>query len=54
MLDPVCCAASQTAEATEPGTENAESQGASDSIQKHADSQSSGTAAHAYTRGEFH
>ncbi|XP_034166487.2 nucleoprotein TPR isoform X3 [Pangasianodon hypophthalmus] len=34
----------ETAEATEPGTENEESQGASDSTQKHADSQSSGEA----------
>ncbi|TSN03387.1 Nucleoprotein TPR [Bagarius yarrelli] len=32
----------ETAEATEPGTENEESQGASGSTQKHADSQSSG------------
>ncbi|KAI5099153.1 nucleoprotein TPR isoform X2, partial [Silurus meridionalis] len=33
----------ETAEATEPGTENEESQGPSESTQKHADSQSSGT-----------
>ncbi|XP_049322798.1 nucleoprotein TPR isoform X1 [Astyanax mexicanus] len=35
----------EAAEATDPGTENEESQGASDSIQKQADSQSSGEAA---------
>uniref|UniRef100_W5UJA0 Nucleoprotein TPR n=1 Tax=Ictalurus punctatus TaxID=7998 RepID=W5UJA0_ICTPU len=34
----------ETAEAVEPGTENEESQGASDSTLKHADSQSSGEA----------
>ncbi|KAL7849266.1 hypothetical protein SRHO_G00208890 [Serrasalmus rhombeus] len=34
----------EVAEATDPGTENEESQGASDSIQKQADSQSSGEA----------
>ncbi|XP_066517838.1 nucleoprotein TPR [Hoplias malabaricus] len=34
----------EAAEATDPGTENEESQGASDSIQKQADSQSSGEA----------
>lgn len=42
----MCFAILQTAEATEPGTENEESQEASVSTQKHADSQSSGTAAH--------
>lgn len=46
----VCCALSQTAEPTEPGTDNEESQGTSDSTQKHADSQSSGTVSYVYTR----